>query len=211
MALNWRSAVRRFWIWPITFGIPFVAVAIWAIASAQRNDSADGQGEVPDDLVAGFVPTPQPVVEKMLEVAEVKKEDVVYDLGCGDGRIVVTAAKIYGCKAVGIDIDPRCIQDSNENRKKNKVEELVTIEKKDFFQVDLGEATVVALYLLPEVNIKLIPKLQELKPGTRIVCHNFGIKGMKAEKIVPTEMTHPSGIHTAHKIYLYVAPLEKER
>src|SRR5437667_4784604 len=133
MALDWKKAVRRFWIWPITFGIPLVAVAVWAIISAQKGDLADGQGEAPDDLMAGYFSTPQPVVEKMLEVAEVKKDDVVYDLGCGDGRIVVTAAKTYGCKAVGIDIDPRCIHDSNENRKKHQVEELVTIEQKEFF------------------------------------------------------------------------------
>src|SRR5262249_36853755 len=103
MALDWKQPVHRFWL-PVVIGIPLVAVAVWAVVSWHRGDASDGQG-AGDDVVAGFVPTPQEVVERMLEAAEVKKEDVVFDLGCGDGRIVVTAAKNYGCKAVGLDID----------------------------------------------------------------------------------------------------------
>src|SRR5438034_9680371 len=107
MASNWTKAARRFWIWPVTFGIPLIAVAVWAIVSQEKEQLPAGTRGSPDRLEVAFISTPQEVVEKMLEVADVKKDDVVYDLGCGDGRIVVTAAKLYGCKAVGFDIDPQ--------------------------------------------------------------------------------------------------------
>ena len=105
------------------------------------------------------------VMSKMLELAEVKKDDLVYDLGCGDGRIVVTTAKKYGCKAIGYDIDPERIKESLENVKKNKVEDLVQIKKEDIFTLDLSKANVITLYLLPSLNVKLIPQLEKLKPG----------------------------------------------
>src|SRR5262249_18532882 len=105
-----------------------------------------------------YLATPQEVVEQMLKMAKVTKDDVVYDLGCGDGRIVVTAAKLYGCKAVGIELDKELVKQSKENAKKNNVGKLVTIEETDFFKVDLRNATVVALYLLPRTNVDLIPQ-----------------------------------------------------
>jgi len=154
-----------------------------------------------------FVPTPQDVVDKMLELAAVKKGDVVYDLGCGDGRIVVTAAKKYGCKAVGFDIDPERVEASQQNVKKNRVEKLVTIEEKDIFKLDLRPASVVTLYLLPELNVKLIPQLEKLKPGTRIVSHNFDMKGVKPKEEV-TVKSKEDGVE--HTIYLWVTPLKKE-
>ena len=148
-----------------------------------------------------FVPTPQEVVDKMLEMAEVKKDDVVYALGCGDGRIVVTAAKKYGVKAVGFDVDPERIQESHENVKSNKVEKLVTIKQEDIFTLDLREASVVTLYLLPTLNVKLMPQLAKLKPGSRIVSHNFDMRGAK-----PVETQKVSG----HTVYKWVVPWEKE-
>lgn len=120
-----------------------------------------------------YVPTPQPVVDAMLAMAHVTSSDVVYDLGCGDGRIPVTAALKYGARGVGIDIDPRRIEEANENAKAAGVTGKVTFLTGDLFATDFSEATVVTLYLLPSINEKLIPKLKALKPGTRIVSHAF--------------------------------------
>ncbi|MFC1738495.1 class I SAM-dependent methyltransferase [Planctomycetota bacterium] len=133
-----------------------------------------------------YVPTPQYVVEEMLELAKVKKDDLLYDLGCGDGRIVVTAAKTYGCKAVGYDIDLNRVTESFENVEKNNVGHLVRIEQADIFTLDLSEADVITLYLLPELNVKLIPQLKKLKPGSRIVSHDFDMEGIKPDKVVET-------------------------
>jgi len=155
-----------------------------------------------------YVPTPQKVVEKMLEVAGVTKDDVVYDLGCGDGRIVVTAARKYGCKAVGYDIDPERIKESLDNVKKNGVENLVKIEQRDIFTVDVSPATVVALYLLPNLNAKLVPQLQKMKPGSRVVTHDFRIPGYKHVKEVRVDPGE--GFGREHTVYLYIIPLQKE-
>ena len=110
----------------------------------------------------------------MLKLGDVKKGDILYDLGSGDGRIVVTAAKLYGVKGTGIDIDPKRIQEANENAKKEGVENLVRFLNQDLFESDFHDATIVTMYLLPGINLKLRPKLwKELKPGTRIVSHSF--------------------------------------
>lgn len=152
-----------------------------------------------------FVPTPQDVVDKMLELANVQQDDLVYDLGCGDGRIVVTAAKRYGCKAVGYDIDPERVKESLENVDMNNVGDLVRIEQKDIFTLDLSEATVIALYLLPDLNVKLIPQLKELKPGSRIVSHDFGMRGVKPDKLISLFSEEDK---EPHEIYLWTSPLK---
>lgn len=132
-----------------------------------------------------YVPTPPEVVAEMLRLANVKADDVVYDRGCGDGRIVITAVKEYGARGVGIDIDPERIKESNENARKAGVAERVTFKVQDLFETDLSRATVVTLYLLPEINLKLRPKLlRELKPGTRIVSHSFDMGDWKPERVV---------------------------
>ena len=174
-------------------------------AAEAQEEAQDQKGETktPDVI---FVPTPQEVVDKMLELAEVKKDDVVYDLGCGDGRIVVTAAKKYGVKAIGFDIDPQRIKESKENVEKNGVGKLVTIKQKDIFKLDLSKANVVTLYLLPSLNVKLMPQLEKLKPGSRIVSHAFDMKGAKPKKVVKVQ-TKEEGEHT---VYLWVVPWEKE-
>jgi SAM-dependent methyltransferase len=121
-----------------------------------------------------YVPTPQPVVDAMLALAKVTDKDVVYDLGCGDGRIPITAATKYGARGVGIDIDPKRIEEANQNAKAAGATGKVTFRLADLFESDIHDATVVTLYLLPSLNIRLMPKLQkELKPGTRIVSHSF--------------------------------------
>jgi SAM-dependent methyltransferase len=120
-----------------------------------------------------YVPTPQPVVEAMLGMAKVTDRDVVYDLGCGDGRIPIAAALEYGARGVGIDIDPARIAEATENAKTAGVAGKVTFLNQDLFTSDFSDATVVTLYLLPSLNERLIPKLKALKPGTRIVSHAF--------------------------------------
>ena len=138
----------------------------------------------PPQSLAPYVPTPQPMVEKMLELAQVTSKDVVYDLGCGDGRIVITAAKKYGAHAVGIDIDPERIRESESNAKAAGVEKLVTFKLEDAMKADVSPATVVTLYLLSASNAALRPMLtRQLKPGARIVSHAFDMGDWKPAKI----------------------------
>jgi SAM-dependent methyltransferase len=158
-----------------------------------------------------YLPTPQEVVDKMLELAEVKKGDVVYDLGCGDGRIVVTAAKKYGVKAIGFDINPVRVQESLANVKSNRVEHLVTIRQADIFTLDLREASVVMLYLLPDLNVKLMPQLAKLKPGSRIVSHDFEMAGAKPVRIVEFKANGENDDgHSEHTLYKWIVPWEPE-
>jgi len=153
-----------------------------------------------------YVPTPQEVVDKMLEISKVTKNDLLYDLGCGDGRFVVTAAKRYGCRAVGYDISPRRVRESLENVKKNNVEHLVRIEQKDIFTLDLSKADVVTLFLLPSLNVKLIPQLDKLKPGSRIVSYRFGMRGVVPDKMVTFTSPRDGSQQT---FYLWTTPLNK--
>lgn len=147
-----------------------------SLAQAQRRPAAP----TPDVI---FVPTPQEVVEDMLRLANVQKGDVLYDLGSGDGRIPITAAKKYGIRAIGIDIDPERIREANANAKKAGVTHLVQFKQEDLFKTSFSDATVVTLYLLPDLNVKLRPRLwNELKPGTRIVSHQFEMGSWKPEK-----------------------------
>jgi SAM-dependent methyltransferase len=148
------------------------------LGAATSSDSPQpAQPEVP------YVPTPIEVVDEMLQMAEVKPGDVVYDLGCGDGRIVIRAAKQYGARGVGIDIDPERIREARQAAKEAGVEDRVTFREQDLFQADLHEANVVTLYLLPSVNLKLRPKLlRDLRPGTRIVSHAFDMGDWEPER-----------------------------
>lgn len=157
-----------------------------AVEVQQRTSPTTQPAERTPDVV--YVPTPQQVVDKMLEVAQVKKGDVLYDLGSGDGRIPITAAKKYGIKAVGIDIDPQRIQEANANAQKAGVTDKVKFLQQDLFKTDISEATVVTLYLLPELNVKLRPQLfKQLKPGTRIVSHAFDMGEWKPEKTLQVD------------------------
>jgi SAM-dependent methyltransferase len=174
---------------------------------AQTKNAKTEDNPEPD---VPYWPTPPTVVDKMLEMAEVKKGDVVYDLGCGDARILVAAAKKYGVKGFGFDIDPERVKESLDNVKKNKLEDLVTIKKADIFTLDLKDASVVTLYLMPELNSRLMPQLEKLKPGSRIVSHDWDMKGAKPKDVVSMRAKNAMGLERVHKVYLWVVPWEKE-
>jgi SAM-dependent methyltransferase len=156
----------------------WIAVSAALIAAAPSF----AKDQYPDVI---YVPTPHEVVDDMLRLANVHKGDVLYDLGSGDGRIAIAAAKKYGIKAVGIDIDPERIREATENARKAGVTNLVQFRQEDLFKADFRDATVVTLYLLPDLNVKLRPRLwDELKPGTRIVSHQFDMGTWKPERKV---------------------------
>jgi tRNA G37 N-methylase Trm5 len=157
-----------------------------------------------EDNLSVFVSTPRDVVEKMLELAAVKTSDVVYDLGSGDGRIVMTAAQKYGCRAVGYEINRELVHLSRENARKAGLEPLVKFENRDIFTVDLSGADVIAVYLLPIQLEKLIPQLETLKPGSRIVSHQFEIPGINPDRIVTIESNEDGDRHTLN---LWTTPL----
>ena len=147
-------------------------------ATAPTPSPQEYQSSIP------YVPTPQPVVDAMLKIANLGENDVVYDLGSGDGRIPVTAAQRYGARGVGIEIDPQLVREADKNAKAAGVSDRVQFRNSDLFKTDMSEATVVTLYLLTENNLKLRPKLlQELKPGTRIVSHNYDMGDWKPERV----------------------------
>lgn len=149
-----------------------------------------------------FVPTPENVVKQMLTMAKVHKGDILYDLGCGDGRTVIMAAKDFGAKATGIDINPVRIQESLENAERQGMANSpnVTFRNEDLFEADFREATVVTLYLLRSLNIKLRPKLwRELKPGSRIVSHDFDMGDWEPEEEVEMD---------GHTVYLWTIPAD---
>jgi SAM-dependent methyltransferase len=148
-----------------------------------------------------YVPTPQSVVDAMLKLANVSGKDVVYDLGCGDGRIVITAAKEYGATGTGYDINPERIKEANENAKEAKVTDKVKFVEGNLFKVDYRPASVVTLYLLPNVNLKLRPMLlEQLKPGTRIVSHAFDMGDWEPEETMVVD---------GSTIYLWTVPEKK--
>jgi len=174
-----------------------------ADAEARRAAAAGVDPAREPDVL--YIATPEPVVEKMLELAEVDGSDVVYDLGCGDGRIVIEAAKRFGARGWGFDIDPVRVAEARANAEAAGVSQLVTIEQRDIFTLDLSPASVVTLYLLPELNVRLIPQLQELAPGSRIVSHDFDMQG-----VTPLEhVTLRAGDRPApHQVYLWQTPFE---
>jgi SAM-dependent methyltransferase len=158
-----------------------------------------------------YVPTTEAAVKAMLKLADVKRTDIVYDLGCGDGRIVIAAAKEYGAHGVGIDINPERIQEAEANAKKAGVENLVRFEENDLFDADIHEATVVTLFLLNSVNLRLRPKLlKDLKPGTRIVSNTFGMGDWKPDKELmigdPVEE-----FSLSHKLFLWTIPQRNQK
>jgi precorrin-6B methylase 2 len=185
-----------------------VAVVVSAALVCSASAEQDKKDKRPDVI---YVPTPQKVVDKMLEVAKVTKDDIVYDLGCGDARIPCTAAKKYKCKAFGFDIDPERIKDSMATKAKldKDIQKLVTIKKQDIFELDLSPASVVTLYLLPSLNVKLIPQLKKLKAGSRIVSHSFDMRGVTPDKGYPIKVKDEDGF--PREVYMWTTPLKVEK
>ena len=186
-----------------TFQATLILAAILSMGAISQEQSSEFI-RTPDVVYVG---TAYDVASKMLQMAQVKKSDLVYDLGCGDARLLVLAAEKYGCKAIGYDIDPERVRLSRENVARNHVEDLVKIVQADIFTLDLRDADVIPLYLLPEMNQKLLPQLDKLKPGSRIVCHNYDLEG-----IVPDETINmiSNEDNAEHSLYLYTIPLKKK-
>lgn len=182
----------------LTIRVLFTMLTLALIAAPTSADDSP-------DVV--YVPTPNDVVAKMLKAAKLKKTDVVYDLGCGDGRIVVTAARKYGCKGIGFDINPVRIKESLANVKKYKVGKLVQIKNQNIFKTDLKPATVIMTYLLPELNERLVPQFNQMKKGSLIVTHEYQITGYKADKVIEFKSREDNA---EHSIYVYSVPLKKQ-
>jgi len=174
-----------------------------ALADEAKRTTSPAPDRTPDVI---FVPTPQEAVDKMLMLANPKKGQLHCDLGCGDGRIVVTAAKRHGLRSIGMDIDPQRVKESRENVRRNKVEHLAEIRHADIFQQDISECDIVTLYLLRELNVRLMPQLRTLKPGSVIVSYEFDMRGAKPAEIYTGE-TKDGWEYT---LYKWVVPWETE-
>lgn len=186
------------------------ARAACLLAAAVLPLAAPGCGRAPDEPLPPrtpgkadvvFVATPDPIVDRMLELGEVRPGDVVYDLGCGDGKILIAAAKRHGVRAVGVEIDPALVERARTGAAESGVGHLVTIRQGDIFEADFSDATVVMLYLLPELNLRLKPRLARLPAGTRIVSHSFPMKGARPEAVETV---------IGKKLYLWRVPWHEE-
>ena len=180
------------------------AVLLILLLACVTTSTAQQRPEVP------YVPTDDRVVAEMLSVANVGKDDVLYDLGSGDGRIVITAAKKFGTRGVGVDIDPERVKEANENAVKAGVSDRVRFVQQDLFQTDFREATVVTLFLLPVLNRRLRPQLEALKPGTRIVSNTFEIGDWKpAREIVVQDDADDVYYFGSRRLFLWIVPERK--
>lgn len=186
-----------------SFGFIVAAVLSVSLALAQKA----GPSRKPD---VPYIPTTETAVKAMLELAGVKRSDIVYDLGCGDGRIVIAAAKSYGARGVGIDIDPVLVREAKKNARHAGVERRVEFREQDLFRSNFREATVVTLFLLPAINRRLLPQLEGLKPGTRIVSNTFEIGDWKpVREIVVKDDPDDDYYFGSHRLFLWIVPERK--
>ncbi|MBP1624894.1 MAG: hypothetical protein H6Q07_2916 [Acidobacteria bacterium] len=183
--------------------LPFLALLVSLSASAVLSGEDTKWMRTPDVVYVG---TPYDIVSKMLQMAKVKKGDRVYDLGCGDARMLVLAAQKYDCRGKGYDIDPERVRASRENVARNNVGDLVKIFQADIFTIDLSKADVIPIYLLPEMNRKLLPQLEKLKPGSRIVCHDYDLEGIIPDETLSMVSNEDNASHT---LSLYTTPLKR--
>ena len=185
------------------FGVLAAVFLTVSLAVAQKA----GPSREPD---VPYIPTTETAVKAMLELAAVKSSDIVYDLGCGDGRIVIAAAKSYGARGVGIDIDSALIREAKQNARQAGVERRVEFREQDLFLANFREATVVTLFLLPAINKRLLPQLEALKPGTRIVSNTFEIGGWKpVREIVVKDDPADDYYFGSHRLFLWIVPERK--
>ncbi len=179
------------------------AASVWWLGERFIRQS-ESLGTVEDrvGLNAPFITSPDPVVDKMIEMANLQPGEVALDLGCGDGRIVITAARKTGCRGIGYDIDPQRVAEARENVKLHGVEHLVEIHELDIFKADLGEADAVLMYVLPWMTRKLLPQLRRMKPGARIVSHQFMLgeePELKPAETIPLQLKGESSSHYVHR------------
>jgi SAM-dependent methyltransferase len=182
----------------------FLILAVFLFVAAAPGGEKTKWMRNPDVVYVG---TPYDLVSRMLQMARVKKGDMVYDLGCGDGRMLILAAQKYGAHGVGYDIDPERVKASRENVERNHVENLVKIIQADIFTLDLTKADVIPIYLLPEMNRKLLPQFEKMKPGARIVCHDYDLEGIAADETIRIISNEDNASHT---LTLYTTPLKRK-
>jgi SAM-dependent methyltransferase len=182
-----------------------IAAALLAALPGCPPPPPAAQERTPDVVYVG---TPYDVVSRMLQLARIKKDEVIYDLGCGDGRMVILAAQKYGCRGKGYDIDPERVRTARANAKRNRVDHLVEIVEADLFKLDFSAAHVLSLYLLPDINDKLVPKFEKLRRGTRLVFHNYGLEGFEPDESIEVISNEDNASHT---LFLYTLPLTPKK
>jgi SAM-dependent methyltransferase len=181
----------------------FMLINLPAVFATEETDPVFIQ--TPDVVYVG---SPYDVVSQMLQLAGVKKNDLVVDLGCGDARMLVLSAQKYGSKGIGYEIDPIMVRESRKNAERNNVSDLVKIVQADIFTVDISKADVLPIYLLPEMNLRLLPQFETLKPGSRLVFHNYDLPGYVPDKKIEVISNEDN---TKHTLWLYTTPLKKAR
>jgi SAM-dependent methyltransferase len=204
---NTPSTTRRLFVW-LLVGMAGIAAAVWGRQLLYRQTASSRFDPTPLPRVkhdAPYIKTPDEIAEAVAIQAETPKDGVVYDLGCGDGRLAIAVATRYGCHGVGIDNDLERIAEAKENAKKHHVEDLVQFEEQDVFKVDLSHADTVVMYLLPWMVNQLIPQLNTMKAGSRIISHDFRFDEMAIDKQV--EVNTANG--DRHVLYCYTAPLRR--